>query len=69
MNDYHEGSVVFKSAKGYGFITSEKLEANAFFHAINLKGIPFASLNIGQKVTFKITNNDRGIELVDVKPI
>ncbi len=69
MGDYQQGSIVFLSNKGYGFITSTSLAENSFFHAKELKGLPFAELHIGQNVKFKISKNDLGVELVDVNVI
>lgn len=66
MSDYKTGSIVYLSEKGFGFITSEQLESNSYFHANKVKGIPFINLKIGDNVQFKDTKNARGIELVDV---
>lgn len=68
MNDdaYNSGSIAYLNEKGFGFIQSDALDKNSYFHARKVKGKIFADLKVGDEVKFKIGSNDKGIELYDV---
>ena len=54
--------------EGYGFITSEENEGDVFFHANNLEGVEFDSLEQGNEVTFEIGEGKNGkTQAIDVQ--
>lgn len=59
----------FNSGKGYGFITNDDGSGDLFVHfsAINSEG--FKTLEEGQKVTFEITEGQRGDQAVNVQTV
>lgn len=58
----------FHKTKGYGFIENE--EGKSFFvHFSNLKMDGYKSLDAGQKVTFDIEENERGLQAIHVSKI
>jgi CspA family cold shock protein len=58
----------FNAEKGYGFITDEEGQ-DIFVHysAINVEG--FKTLNEGDKVTFEVTDSDRGPQAANVEKL
>ncbi len=55
-----------KVLNGFGFITPEGESKDVFFHANDLDGVTFESLNEGDVVTFEMGESDRGPKAVDV---
>lgn len=55
----------FHSTKGYGFIENENGE-NFFVHFSNLTMKGYKSLDVGQKVTFEVVENERGKQAINV---
>ena len=45
---------------GFGFITPEGESKDVFFHANDLEGVEFESLNPGDAVTFEMGTSDKG---------
>ncbi len=58
----------FNSEKGFGFIEQENGGKDVFVHFrnINSNGNERTSLNDGQKVTFVITEGDKGLQAENV---
>jgi len=58
----------FNSEKGFGFIEQEGGGKDVFVHfrQINSNGNERTSLNDGQKVTFVITEGDKGLQAENV---
>lgn len=58
----------FNAEKGYGFITDEEGQ-DIFVHysSINVEG--FKTLNEGDKVTFEVTDSDRGPQATNVEKL
>ena len=58
----------FNSEKGFGFIEQENGGKDVFVHfrQINSNGNERTSLDDGQKVTFVITEGDKGLQAVNV---
>ena len=52
--------------KGYGFITSEDVDSNVFFHAKALAYRQFSQLAVGYPVTFRLERTEKGLRGVDV---
>ena len=52
--------------KGYGFITSEDVDSNVFFHAKALANRQFSQLAVGYPVTFRLERTEKGLRGVDV---
>ena len=59
------GIVTFLSEKGYGFITSDKLKDNVFFHSNNCAEI----VKKGNKVSFEIEKSPKGLVAVEIKVV
>ena len=61
-----KGKIARLMDKGYGFIAIEGEEKDLFFHANELQGIGFDDLNEGDKVTFEVTDGDKGPSATNV---
>lgn len=59
------GIVTFLSEKGYGFITSDQMKENVFFHSNNCAEM----VKKGNKVSFEIEKSPKGLVAVDIKVI
>ena len=58
----------FNSDKGFGFITAENGN-DVFVHFSAIQGDGFKTLEEGQKVTFEITEGQRGDQAVNVQTV
>ena len=58
----------FNSRKGYGFITPDEGENDVFVHysAISVENNEFAKLNENDKVTFDVSEGQKGLEAQNV---
>jgi len=58
----------FNSEKGFGFIEQEDGGKDVFVHFrnINNSGYDRASLNDGQKVSFEVTEGEKGLQAENV---
>ena len=58
----------FNSEKGFGFIEQEDGGNDVFVHYrnINNNGYDRVSLNVGQKVTFEVTEGEKGLQAENV---
>ena len=61
-----EGTIKKLTAKGFGFIDTEK--GDLFFHSSNLDGIEFEQLREGQRVEFTEGRGPKGPRAEGVKP-
>lgn len=52
----------FNDAKGFGFITPDNGPPDVFVHFRSIEGDGFKSLNEGDKVTFTITQGQKGAQ-------
>jgi CspA family cold shock protein len=55
-----KGQIVTIKEQGFGFISSEELENNLFFHASDLENTEFNSLQEGQEVEFEVAEGRDG---------
>ncbi len=64
-----EGTVKwFNDSKGFGFIEQEDGE-DVFVHFSAIQGDGFKSLAEGDKVSFEVTDGDKGLQAVNVNKI
>ncbi|MBO6563952.1 MAG: cold shock domain-containing protein [Pseudomonadales bacterium] len=57
----------FNVRKGYGFITRDQGE-DIFVHFRNIEGKGKRAINEGQRVSFIVTNGDKGLQADKVSP-
>jgi cold shock protein len=58
----------FSSEKGFGFITPEDGSADVFVHFSAIVGEGYKNLDEGQRVTYEVTQGQKGPQASDVKP-
>ncbi len=56
----------FDSKKGYGFITADNGQ-DVFVHYTGIAGNGFRTLDEGERVSFNVTESDKGLKAVDVE--
>ncbi|PWK51789.1 cold-shock protein [Pleionea mediterranea] len=56
----------FNRKKGFGFITMDN-KTSVFVHCSNIKTRGYQYLKPNQKVNFKVSKTDRGLQAVDVQ--
>lgn len=61
------GTVKTKNERRFGFIAREGEAKDLFFHEKDLKGVSFDELNEGDKVTFEVTQTEKGLNAVNVE--
>jgi CspA family cold shock protein len=57
----------FNSEKGYGFITPDEAGEDLFVHFSAIAGSGFKSLDEGAKVSFEVTQGQKGPQATDVQ--
>ena len=57
----------FSSEKGYGFITPEEGGEDLFVHFSAIAGSGFKTLDEGTKVSFEVTQGQKGPQATDVQ--
>lgn len=55
-----EGIIARVTDRGFGFITVEGNDKDLFFHSKDLVGVAFDDLREGDKVSFEITQSEKG---------
>ncbi|MBF0566696.1 MAG: cold-shock protein [Nitrospirae bacterium] len=66
----NEGKVKwFNSQKGFGFITDDEDGKDIFVHYSSIKSQGYKSLDEGQKVSFSIETDKKGLRAVNVSII
>lgn len=69
MSNRETGTVKwFNDAKGFGFISRENGE-DVFVHFRSIQGSGFKSLQEGQKVSFVVTQGQKGLQADQVQAI
>ncbi|ADY73792.1 cold-shock DNA-binding domain protein [Desulfurobacterium thermolithotrophum DSM 11699] len=58
----------FDSKKGYGFITADNGQ-DVFVHYTGIAGTGFRTLEEGERVSFNITESNKGLKAVDVERV
>ena len=61
-----EGTIARLTDRGFGFISREGEEKDLFFHSNELKGVEFNDLKVGDKVTFEVTEGEKGLSATSV---
>ena len=61
-----KGTIARLTDRGYGFISYEEASKDLFFHASELKEVPFNDLKEGDEVTFEIAEGQKGSNAVNV---
>ena len=57
----------FSSEKGYGFITPDQGGEDLFVHVSAIAGSGFKKLDEGAKVSFEVTQGQKGPQATDVQ--
>jgi cold shock CspA family protein len=69
-NDMATGTVKwFNDSKGFGFITPDDGGKDLFAHHTSIQGSGYKSLKEGQKVSFDVTQGQKGPAAANVKPL
>lgn len=64
-----EGTVKwFNDEKGYGFISPDDGSEDVFVHYTGIEGNGFKSLDEGAKVTYEVTQGQKGLQAESVNP-
>lgn len=61
------GTIKTKTDKNFGFIAAEGQEKDLFFHATSLVDVTFDELKVGDAVTFKVEQSEKGPRAAQVK--
>jgi len=61
-----EGKIARLTDRGFGFISREGEEKDLFFHSSDLKNVEFNDLKEGDKVTFDVTEGEKGPRATNV---
>ncbi len=70
MSQNETGTVKwFNDAKGFGFITRDGGGDDLFVHFRAIQGSGFKSLKEGQKVSFVVTQGQKGLQADQVQPL
>lgn len=67
MSNQSTGTVKwFNAEKGFGFITQDNGGADVFAHFRAITGDGYKSLDEGQKVTFDVTQGQKGLQAENI---
>lgn len=58
----------FNASKGYGFITPDEGGAELFVHHSQIQMNGYRQLEEGQRVTFEVTQGQKGLQASNVSP-
>ncbi|MDP6704245.1 MAG: cold shock domain-containing protein [archaeon] len=60
------GKIARLTDRGFGFISREDEEKDLFFHANELQGVEYNSLQEGDDVTFEVSDGPKGLSATNV---
>jgi len=60
------GSIKKLTDKGFGFIVSDEMDKDIFFHSSELQGVSYEDLREGDPVTFEVVKTDKGLNAVQI---
>ncbi|MDD4989507.1 MAG: cold shock domain-containing protein [Candidatus Pacebacteria bacterium] len=63
------GTIKTLTQKGFGFISREGEAKDLFFHSKELKGVTFDELREGDKVSFEVTQGEKGPAATNVSRV
>ena len=63
------GTIKTLTERGFGFISREGEAKDLFFHSKDLQGVAFDDLKVGDKVTFEVTQGEKGPAAVNVSRV
>ncbi len=63
------GTIKTLTERGFGFIAREGEAKDLFFHSKELVGVTFDELRVGDKVSFEITQGEKGPAAVKVSRV
>ena len=63
------GTIKTLTERGFGFISREGEVKDLFFHSKELKGVTYAELKVGDKVTFEVVQGEKGPAAVNVQRV
>lgn len=64
-----EGTIKTLTQKGFGFIARDGETKDLFFHSKELKGVTYDELKVGDKVTFEVTQGEKGPAATNVSRV
>ena len=64
-----EGTIKTLTPKGFGFIAREGETKDLFFHSKELKGVTYDELKVGDKVSFEVTQGEKGPAATNVQRV
>ena len=62
-----KGTIKKLTDKGFGFITSDGMAKDLFFHSNSLVGVQFDELREGDAVSFETEDSPKGMNAVNVQ--
>lgn len=63
------GTIKKLTDKGYGFIVSQELGKDLFFHSKSLVGVTYEDLREGDMVSFESEQTQKGLNAINVKRV
>ena len=60
------GTIKTLNERGFGFIAREGETKDLFFHSKDLQGVTFEELKVGDVVSFKLIDTDKGPAATEV---
>ncbi len=61
-----KGTIKTLTEKGFGFIAREGETKDLFFHSKDLQGVTYEELQVGDVVTFEVTQTEKGAAAINV---